>query len=363
MCLCPIVIKTQDAFGIPVNQSVPCGKCIECLKDKQNNWKIRLQEEYRDHLYTYFFTLTYRDSAVPHVFSDGEQINVVNKTHIQLWVKRNRIAFQRLFRRDIDFKYFICSEYGPNTGRPHYHGILFTDISPTFISFMFSDWRETFGFVNFSEVGKVGNKKTGSKISSVGNYVAKYCCKPVIFKSNVEKKLDDLIEQGIIPRPFYLMSKGLGKNYISRMKRFHRPLNLPPSERVSLVCDRAFYHDGAFMYKLPRYFRDRLYRMKFPYDVKVWNPKKHVYEDKIVYRYASKNPLSLQMQNEIRNRLSAEYDRRVAALRSFYPSLSDSEIDLQIVRSDAASKVARRKDIYSKMSRFYNSNKFKNRKL
>lgn len=112
MCFLPIVIKTQDAFGLPVNQSVPCGKCLECLKDKQNSWKIRLQEESRDHLYTYFFTLTYRDSAVPYVVSDGCKINVVSKKDIQLWIKRNRINFERTLKRDIDFKYFVASEYG-----------------------------------------------------------------------------------------------------------------------------------------------------------------------------------------------------------------------------------------------------------
>lgn len=160
MCLSPITIKTQDAFGIDINQSVPCGKCLECLKDRQNSWKIRLIEEYRDHKHAYFFTLTYRDDTVSFTYdSDGNRINHVNKIDLQLWTKRHRIKFERLFNREIDFKYFICSEYGPNTGRPHYHGILFTDISSTFITQMFNDWQETFGFTNFSEVGKSGKKK------------------------------------------------------------------------------------------------------------------------------------------------------------------------------------------------------------
>lgn len=160
MCLYPITIKTQDAFGIDVNQSVPCGKCIECLKDRQNSWKIRLSEEARDHKYVYFFTLTYRDDSVPFSYDlDGNKVNHVNKVDIQLWIKRNRIKFERYFKRNIDFKYFICSEYGPNTGRPHYHGIIFTDISSTFITQMFNDWQELYGFTNFSEVGKCGKKK------------------------------------------------------------------------------------------------------------------------------------------------------------------------------------------------------------
>lgn len=160
MCLSPISIKSVDAFGIDVNYSVPCGKCIECLKDVQNAWKIRLTEEARDHKYVYFFTLTYNDDSVPFSFDDeGNKVLHFRKSDLQLWLKRHRMSYERLFNRQIDFKYFICSEYGPNTGRPHYHGILFTDISPTFISSMFHDWSETFGFVDFSVVGKSGKKK------------------------------------------------------------------------------------------------------------------------------------------------------------------------------------------------------------
>lgn len=155
MCLYPISIKTKDSFGLDVMQSVPCGRCIECLKDRQNSWKIRLTEEARDHLYVYFFTLTYRDDTVPWSLApDGTKVLHPSKIDIQLWIKRHRIKFERLLRRTIDFKYFVCSEYGPNTGRPHYHGIIYSDVSPTFISAMFNDWSESMGFVNFSEVGK-----------------------------------------------------------------------------------------------------------------------------------------------------------------------------------------------------------------
>ena len=160
MCLTPISLKTQDAFGLDVNQLVPCGKCLECLKDRQNSWKIRLVEEAREHKFVYFFTLTYNDDSVPFTtLPDGTRVNHVSKYDVQLWIKRNRIKFERMLKRDIDFKYFVTSEYGPNTGRPHYHGIIFTDISPTYISAMFSDWSSSNGFVNFSSVGYSDRKK------------------------------------------------------------------------------------------------------------------------------------------------------------------------------------------------------------
>ena len=373
MCLYPVSIKTVDSFGLPTNLSVPCGKCIECLKDKQNSWKIRLMEECRDHLYMYFFTLTYNDDSISRVkltesldpkidkiLNHDGFVYTVNKSDVQKWLKRNRIYYERYFKREVDFKYFICSEYGPNTGRPHYHGVLFTDVSPIFISRMFNDWSSTFGFTNFSEVCKYGSKRSSS--SKVGNYVAKYCSKHSKFKSDVEFAIDSLIQSGTLNSTFYIMSKGIGLSYVNRLKRYHLPNAIrSPDERISKICDRAFYHDQTFKYKLPRYYRDRLYRVRMPFDSKVWNKKLKCYENKIVLRYCSKNMLSRQMQVEIRNRVLEEYNKRVEELRFINPQISRSEIDLQILRSDACSRVSRQKDITSKMSRFYNYNRFKNK--
>lgn len=112
MCLNPIPIKTVDSFNMPVVQGFPCGKCLECLKDRQNSWKIRLTEEARDHLYVYFFTLTYSDDSVPFVYHNGDKYLSVCKKDIQNWIKRNRIQFERTLGRFLDFKYFVCSEYG-----------------------------------------------------------------------------------------------------------------------------------------------------------------------------------------------------------------------------------------------------------
>lgn len=363
MCLFPITIKSNDAFGNFALQTVPCGKCLECMKDRQNSWKIRLIEEYRDHRYVYFFTLTYNDDSVPFVLYGDEKINVVFKNDVQWWIKRNRIAYERFFKREIDFKYFICSEYGPNTGRPHYHGILFTDISPTFISSMFHDWSSNYGFVDVSQVGRKGSKLSRSSASSVGNYVAKYCAKPMAFKSDVEKRFGVLMAEGIIPSPFYLISKGIGASYIKRMKRYHLPFIRDKKARIATICDRAFYHDASFKYKLPRFYRDRLYRKKFPFETKVWNPKLKLYEPKTVYRYASKNLLSLQMQSEIRNRILAEYNRRVKELSAEYPSLSRAEIDSLIARSEKNALLSRKDSCHRKMSKFYNSAKSKNPKF
>lgn len=157
------------------------------------------------------------------------------------------------------------------------------------------------------------------------------------------------------------MSKGLGASYVQRMRRWHVPKIKNPRDRISVICDRAFYHDGSFKFKLPRFYKDRFYRKKFPCDARIWNNKKKIYENKVVYRYMSKNLLALQMQVEVRNRVLADFDKKVTAKRLQCPSLSDTEIYLEVTRDEVSARISRRKDIYSKMSRFYNYNRYKHK--
>lgn len=160
------------------------------------------------------------------------------------------------------------------------------------------------------------------------------------------------------------MSKGIGQSYINRMKRYHIATKIHnPSERIKVICDRAFYHDGPFKYKLPRYYRDRLYRKKFPCDAQVWNQKLKIYEKKIVYRYKSKNLLALQMQDEVRNRVLAQYNERVADIKQRFPHFSDTQVHLEIARLEARLKETRYKDNFAKCAKFYNSQRFKQSKF
>ena len=160
------------------------------------------------------------------------------------------------------------------------------------------------------------------------------------------------------------MSKNIGKSYITRMRRWHVPrLKGSAKERISLICDRAFYYDGPFKFKLPRYYRDRLYRKFCDCVTIVYNSKKKCCETKIIKRYKSENLLSIQMQAEIRGRILAQYRESFARFRSQFPDKSDLQIDLEITRAEKNATALRRNDIYSKMSRFYNYQRFKNKKI
>lgn len=66
MCLRPVSTRIRNIVtGSAYNQSVPCGKCIECLKRKQNDYAFILSQHALTHSKLDFVTLTYRSSAIP----------------------------------------------------------------------------------------------------------------------------------------------------------------------------------------------------------------------------------------------------------------------------------------------------------
>lgn len=173
---------------------VPCGMCSYCRMRYSLQWKSRLIQEFKDNTNAVFFTLTYRDDKVPLAFLNGktmysddwdDELDVSSilslnndnsdflysrpsfpfavKRDIQLFLKRLRKAAFSDYGTKI--RYYIISEYGPKTLRPHYHGILFYDgdaLTPAVRDLISSKWQ--LGFVD-------------SKFANEGSadYVSAYC--------------------------------------------------------------------------------------------------------------------------------------------------------------------------------------------
>lgn len=89
---------------------IPCRKCFECVQSYSTNWAVRCCLEAKMHEKNCFITLTY----------DEQHIEDLSKKTLQKFIKRLRKHFGVKSCR-----YFACGEYGENTGRPHYHLILF----------------------------------------------------------------------------------------------------------------------------------------------------------------------------------------------------------------------------------------------
>lgn len=263
MCLNPITIKVDKGVYNDNYRcvQVPCGKCPICLQKYQNSWTIRIMEELKSRPHNCFFTLTYRPSTLPHVLNTntGEVRAVVCKKHIQDWIKRYRTRYYRKTRKKADFKYFICSELGPRTHRPHYHGIFFglscEDAMP-----LFDEWSKMYGFV----VARPINAYSLKEIYHTGRYVGKYCNKG-LFEAPF---LSD--EEFPLPPMFRLISKGLGASYVDKLREYHLCYS-HSGDRISEVVERRKYKLNNINYALPRYYQDKIYGQKSLLRTKIAN--------------------------------------------------------------------------------------------
>lgn len=257
MCISPITLmvvpKSSDKciYSKPKVVKVPCGHCIECLRDKQNSWYVRLWSEFqgKDCL---FFTLTYRNDSVPfNVDEDtGECFNTVCQRHLQTAFKRFRTNFERKHGYKLDCKYFICSEYGPRSLRPHYHGIINLS-KQDFLPFLL-DWQQRYGFTQCSKVRSLGSSL---------NYITKYA---------IKGSFDNpYIQNGLVKKNFRLISKRIGYNWIKE----HLYLFLHPEFTRKMAFGRYRYEyldtvinslkiclPNGFVYKLPQYFKEIIFQ-------------------------------------------------------------------------------------------------------
>ena len=163
-----VVDDTKDLY-------VPCGKCDGCRLHKANEWSMRVGSEIEQNPFSIFFSLTYSNKFLPHMVYDDVRkcmisdhsdnirfdgtkvvrrrdgivlpikkfvpvrgmdksvLAYASRRDIQLYLKliRKKLIENGFKQPVIDgraqpyFRYFIISEYGPTTFRPHYHGIIF----------------------------------------------------------------------------------------------------------------------------------------------------------------------------------------------------------------------------------------------
>lgn len=121
ICLTPLSVEMPK--GSKHYIAVPCGKCANCLKTRVNEWTFRLKQELKVSKNAFFVTLTYSDACLPR---SRLGIPIVCKKDVQNFFKRLRKnEAQKIERQGYKIRYFLVSEYGGHTGRPHYHTLLF----------------------------------------------------------------------------------------------------------------------------------------------------------------------------------------------------------------------------------------------
>lgn len=266
MCLNPIQIYNRSDKisyrGQSLIYTVPCGQCSECKKQKSSEYSLRSYIEYKDTIskggYVYFDTLTYSNKYLPKDFG----ISHFQRKDITLFLKELRVYLTRAgFDVKDKIKYFITSEYGGKTHRPHYHVLFFITVPSldvqTLWKYINKSWK--FGFVDreFSAPTRVVNSQAAL------NYVAKYVQKDQEWQSVVDKKLYRLRKLGLEDRfkkrvkdfqPFHLQSQHFGENFLEFISKDDILKNgfITIPDRKYLVKNYAvpLYYKRKLFYKL-----------------------------------------------------------------------------------------------------------------
>ncbi len=221
-CVTPIRLKNDRIYNGTTYQvrNVPCGRCYACLMNRREQWTIRLTEELKVSKSAFFITLTYEDENLP--INDG--VATLDKKDVQDFMKRLRHTQNEKIR------YYISGEYGPNTWRPHYHGIIFNLIGSKSVveNKLFEAWKK--GFISIGNVTK-------GRIRYVSGYIV-----------NKQEFVD--FEALGLQAPFALMSRrpGIGADYIDKMKKWHQATD-----------ERFYYPENSQKKTLPRFYRDKIY--------------------------------------------------------------------------------------------------------
>lgn len=229
----PFKVRLECMHKIPVvnpnngkTMLVGCGKCPVCRMKRSNGWFVRLRKELEQSSSAWFITLTYDDEHLPY---SEEGIATFDKRDIQLMMKRIRKEFSK--KENNPIRYFICSEYGPSTFRPHYHGIVFG------LPFNYNQEREFQKWL--SEKWECGYVSVGPVTSRRIKYTVKYCTAQTFLPEHLRLPFY---------RPFLMCSKGLGKCYLTEENKLYHNITLNTEVMI----------DG-FNYSMPRYYRTKIF--------------------------------------------------------------------------------------------------------
>lgn len=221
------LVNSHFPYGEPYIE-VPCGKCEACLVRRTNEWSFRLLKEMENSTSALFVTLTYDDLHVPRYVNTNEL--TINKRDCQLFIKRLRKRFGNGIR------FFLCSEYGENFARPHYHALLFN--LP--IDFNQIDWRPVLELELFG-IWKNGNLK----VDKANHARCVYCAKYML--SNLDN--DNWLDR---QKPFLLMSRmpAIGSQFCKdeQEQRYRYE-----------TCDTKCVTSKGIAFPMHRYYKDKFF--------------------------------------------------------------------------------------------------------
>lgn len=209
---------------------IGCGNCVECRKQKANDWIVRLEEDIKYNKNGCFVTLTFSSESIRDLGSltdlkGYERDNFIARIAVRRFLERYRKKHGKSVR------HWLVTELGhKGTEHIHLHGILFLN-----------DHKEISKFWKYGYVWD-GYTKNGKRVNYVNGSTIGYCVKYV---SKIDPKHKYY-------RPQILCSPGIGAGYIGK-------------HNSKLHCfnekDTRDYYISSSGRKLamPKYFKNKLY--------------------------------------------------------------------------------------------------------
>ena len=217
----PPVCKDRRLLYIPAK----CGCCIECRKEKQREWRVRLEEELRSN-FGYFTTLTISPEGIKEIEEKSglkweENPNEIATKGLRLFLERVRKETGK------SIKHWCVTELGEKKDRIHLHGIFFGQKSAELIR---KHWKYGFVFIG------------GYCNSRSVNYMTKYMLK-------VDIKHPEF-------KQIVLASSGIGAGYMNRLDYLWQKQNYKRIEVATYT-----FRNGTKM-AMPKYYKNKIFTEK-----------------------------------------------------------------------------------------------------
>lgn len=222
-CISPLFVKAPSVYYPDGRHAVPCGQCNYCLQVKRADWSFRLKQELKVSTSAYFLTMTYDEATCPRSESG---VPSLCKEDIQLFLKRLRK--ENSFYSSQGLRYYTVGEYGTNTGRPHYHSILFNCMPGVVLK--------------VSDIWGKGHTQVGDVTPASIHYTTKY----------VINRIGDFGDRAP-PKAYMSRRPGIGVNYLATHTLWH------------LAGKRNFTQVNGQIGRLPRYYKDKIFNMEQRY--------------------------------------------------------------------------------------------------
>ena len=257
---------------------MPCNDCLDCRAASQDSWVFRLGSDldalYKCKGFAVFLTFTYNDQCLPH--SDfGLRASVVpcfSADDVSRFLNKIKVYMFRVYGR-ASYRYFLCSEYGKFTKRPHYHVLFMLRNDVDFVQFCEKCrqyWQYGFMFPKYQNGRYVDNfGKPTTPLLHCPQHACQYVCKyitkdmdyyelPIIKKYIQNRKAlpKDIRSHYNKFLPRHYQSKGIGQSFFdscstpqSLLDCIEHGVQNPTNKRI-VQLPRYYVEKFAFSHKV-----------------------------------------------------------------------------------------------------------------